>query len=107
MIVTAHAAFGYLADSYGLEQFSVAGLEPDAEPSAARIAEVQDEIRAHDVTTVYFEPLTSSEVVDAIAGDLGLDTAELDPVESVSDGEDYLTVMADNLATLRTGQGCT
>lgn len=107
-IVTAHAAFGYLAERYGLEQFSVAGLEPDAEPSAARIAEVQEEIEAEGVTTVYFEPLTSPDVVDAIAGDLGLGTAELDPIESVdqASGDDYLTAMRSNLATLQSGQGC-
>ena len=106
-IVTAHASFGYLAERYGLEQFSVAGLEPDAEPSAARIAEVHEEVVSHSVTTVYFEPLTSSDVVDSIASDLGLDTAELDPIESVSEDKDYLTVMTRNLATLKAGQGCT
>ncbi len=107
-MVTAHAAFGYLAERYGLEQFSVAGLEPDAEPSAARIAEVQAEIETEGVTTVYFEPLTSSDVVDAIADDLDLDTAELDPIESVDpdSGDDYLAVMKRNLATLQGGQGC-
>jgi zinc transport system substrate-binding protein len=105
-IVTAHAAFAYLADKYGLEQLSVAGLQPDAEPSAERIAEVQRAILALDVTTVYFEPLTSPDVVATIADDLGLDTAELDPIESVANGDDYLTVMARNLATLRDGQGC-
>ena len=107
-LVTAHAAFAYLAGRYGLEQFSVAGLEPDAEPSAARIAEVQAEVEAEAVTTVYFEPLTSPDVVDAIAGDLGLDTAELDPIESVGpgSGDDYLTVMERNLETLRVGLGC-
>ena len=108
-LVTAHAAFGYLAARYGLEQFSVAGLEPDAEPSAARIAEVQAEIEAEAVTTVYFEPLTSAAVVEAIAGDLGLDTAELDPIESVDpdSGDDYLAVMDRNLVALQVGQGCT
>ncbi len=107
-IVTAHAAFGYLAERYGLEQLSVAGLEPDAEPSAERIGEVQGEIRANGVTTIYFEPLTSADVVDAIAGDLQVDTAELDPVESVEpdSGDDYVTVMRRNLATLREGQRC-
>lgn len=107
-VVTAHAAFGYLAERYGLEQFSVAGLEPDAEPSAARIAEVQAEIETEGVTTVYFEPLTSSDVVDAIANDLDLDTAELDPIESVDpdSGDDYLAVMKRNLATLQGAQGC-
>ena len=107
-IVTAHAAFGYLAERYGLEPLSVAGLEPDAEPSAERIGEVQGEIRANGVTTIYFEPLTSADVVDAIAGDLQVDTAELDPVESVEpdSGDDYVTVMRRNLATLREGQRC-
>lgn len=107
-MVTAHDAFGYFTERYGLEQISLAGLEPDAEPSAARIAEVQAEIAATGVTTVYFEPLGSSDAVDAIAGDLGLDAAELDPIESVdqASGEDYLEVMRRNLATLRQGQGC-
>lgn len=107
-IITAHAAFGYLAQRYDLEQFSVAGLEPDAEPSAARIAEVHTRVAADAVTTLYFEPLANPDVVDAIADDLDLDTAELDPIESIDAdaGADYFTAMASNLASLRLGQGC-
>ena len=39
-IITSHAAFGYLARRYGLNQIAVEGLAPDAEPTPARIAEV-------------------------------------------------------------------
>jgi zinc transport system substrate-binding protein len=108
VIVTAHAAFGYLASHYGLEQYSVAGLEPDAEPSAARIAEVQHVIEEEGVTTVYFEPLAGTDVIDSIASDLGIETAELDPIESIAESgdEDYFSVMRDNLDALRSGLGC-
>ena len=34
-IVTSHAAFGYLAARYGLEQVPLVGLQPEAEPGAA------------------------------------------------------------------------
>lgn len=107
-IVTAHAAFGYLAARYGLEQLSVTGLEPAAEPSAARIADVLATIEAGGGTTVYFEPLTGADVVASIADDLGLATAVLDPVESADpDSEDdYLSIMRANLATLEQGQSC-
>ena len=33
--ITSHAAFGYLADRYGLTQTSISGIDPEQEPSAA------------------------------------------------------------------------
>lgn len=107
--VTAHAAFGYLAERYGLEQVSIAGLSPDAEPSPARVAEVQQIARRTGVTTIFYETLTSPAVAKSIAGDLGLRTDVLDPVEGISQqsrGQDYIAVMNSNLAALRTANGC-
>src|SRR5690606_25924175 len=40
VIVTAHSAFGYLVHRHGLEQVGISGLDPDAEPSPARLREV-------------------------------------------------------------------
>jgi zinc transport system substrate-binding protein len=48
-------------------------------------------------------------MAEAIAGDLGLATDVLDPVEGItaaSRGSDYLTVMAANLVALRKANGC-
>ncbi|HET7725626.1 MAG TPA: metal ABC transporter substrate-binding protein, partial [Propionibacteriaceae bacterium] len=39
--VTSHAAFGYLAERYGLEQVGITGLAPDMEPTPAHLAAVQ------------------------------------------------------------------
>ena len=107
--ITSHAAFGYLARRYGLDQIAISGLSPDAEPSPARIAEVQREAREHQITTIFFETLLSPAVAETLAGDLGLRTDVLDPVEGVTDasrGSDYLSVMRANLTALRTANGC-
>ena len=107
--VTAHDAFGYLAERYGLTQVSIAGLAPDAEPSPARVAEVQRIAKQTRVTTIFYETLTSPAVATAIAGDLGLRTDVLDPLEGLtgeSRGTDYIAVMTANLTALRTANGC-
>jgi zinc transport system substrate-binding protein len=107
--VTTHAAFGYLARRYGLSQIAISGLSPDAEPSPARVAAVQREAQDHGVTTIFSETLVSPAMADAIAGDLGLRTDVLDPVEGITDasrGPDYLAVMRANLVALRQAGGC-
>lgn len=107
--VTSHAAFGYLAERYGLEQVAIRGVEPDVEPSAARIAEVQQIAKEQGITTIFFETLVSPVVSESIAGDLGLKTDVLDPLEGItaeSRGTDYLEVMRSNLASLRTANQC-
>lgn len=107
--ITSHAAFGYLAHRYDLTQVGIRGLEPDVEPSAARIAEVQQIARTEGVTTIFFETLVSPVVSQSIAGDLGLAVDVLDPLEGISAdsrGNDYLEVMRANLAALRAANQC-
>ena len=107
--ITSHAAFGYLAKAYGLEQIGITGLAPDAEPSPARIAAVQTLATDLGVTTIFFETLISPDTARAIASDLGLRTDVLDPLEGItaeSRGGDYLAVMRANLTALMTANGC-
>lgn len=109
VFITSHEAFGYLARRYGLEQVGIRGVEPDTEPTAARIAEVQKIAKANKVTTIFFETLVSPAVAQSIAGDLGLTTDVLDPLEGLTDqsrGSDYLEVMRSNLSALRKANGC-
>lgn len=109
VFVTSHEAFGYLATRYRLEQVGIRGIEPDTEPSAARIAEVQKIAREQGVTTIFFETLVSPAVAQSVAGDLGLVTDVLDPLEGLtaeSRGADYLEVMRANLAALQKANGC-
>lgn len=102
--VTNHAAFGYLAHRYDLDEESVAGLDPESEPSGERLRELSDLARDNDVTTVFLEPSANDDTARTVADDLGLETAVLDPVESITEespGEDYVEVMRANLDALR------
>lgn len=107
-LITSHAAFGYLADRYDLEQIGLAGLSPEDEPAAQRLAEVAEQAREHKATTIFFETLVSPKVAQTIAREVGADTAVLDPLEGLQPGstEDYLSVMRKNLTTLRAALGC-
>ncbi|NNG21167.1 zinc ABC transporter substrate-binding protein [Naumannella sp. ID2617S] len=107
--VTSHAAFGYLAARYGLTQIGLRGLSPDQEPSPARIAQVQQQARELGVTTIFYETLVSPEVARAVAGDLGLRTDVLDPLEGLTDssrGSNYIEVMKSNLNSLKAANEC-
>jgi zinc transport system substrate-binding protein len=108
-LVTSHTAFGYLADRYGLEQVGIVGLSPDAEPTPGDLARVASFVQGRGVTTIFYETLVSPDVAETVARETGATTAVLDPLEGLAAGDsraDYLTVMRDNLATLRTGLGC-
>lgn len=107
-VVVSHDAFTYL-EKYGLHFEAIAGLTPDAEPSPAHVAELEDLIRSEGVTTVFSETLASPEMAETLADDLGLRTDVLDPVEGLTDsttGEDYLSLMRSNLDALREASQC-
>jgi zinc transport system substrate-binding protein len=108
-IVVSHDAFGYLA-KYGIEVRGIAGLSPDAEPSAKHLQELSDLIRTDGITTVFSETLASPKMSDALAHDLGLSSEVLDPIEGVAKdapkGTDYLTIMRANLKTLEKANSC-
>ncbi|HEX5597105.1 MAG TPA: metal ABC transporter substrate-binding protein [Micromonosporaceae bacterium] len=107
-VVVSHAAFGYLTDRYRLEQISVAGLTPEDEPTPRRLAEVIEEARRHQATTIFFETLVNPKVAETIAEEVGVRTAVLDPIEGLKPGsnDDYFSVMRANLATLKPALGC-
>ena len=112
-IVTSHEAFGWLAKRYGLDQHAIAGIAPDQEPSANRIAELSDLAKRDRVTTIFTETLVSPKVAQTLAREAGgLKTKTLNPLEGLTEGEqkrgaDYVSVMQDNLRTLRAALGCT
>jgi zinc transport system substrate-binding protein len=107
-IVVSHDAFTYL-DRFGLKVEGIAGLSPDAEPTPADLARLQELIDTDGITTVFSERLVSPRLSETLADDMGITTAVLDPVEGLSDetaDEDYLSLMRENLAALEEANGC-
>ncbi|MFU1595313.1 metal ABC transporter solute-binding protein, Zn/Mn family, partial [Streptococcus dysgalactiae] len=104
--VTQHAAFGYMALDYGLNQIAINGVTPDAEPSAKRIAALSKYVKKYGVKYIYFEENASNKVAKTLAKEAGVKTAVLSPLEGLTEkemkaGADYFTVMRKNLETLR------
>ena len=83
--MTSHNAFGYLGERYGFSQLGITGLTPEAEPSPKALAATIDFVRAHDVTTIYYETLVSPAIADTVASETGAATAVLDPIEGLTD----------------------
>lgn len=110
-LFTTHAAFGYLADRYDLEQIAISGVSPESEPSPQALEDFSEEVREADATTIFFEPLAPADVAETVARDLGITTTRLDPLEGLTAerldaNHSYLSVMEDNLAALQAGLGC-
>ena len=104
--VTQHAAFGYLANQYGLTQEAIAGISPDQEPSPSRLSKLKHYVDDNQVKVIYFEENASSKVAETLSKETGVKLEVLNPLESltdkqIKDGEDYLSVMRENLAALK------
>ncbi|MEU0003406.1 metal ABC transporter substrate-binding protein [Streptomyces sp. NPDC006314] len=108
VFITTHAAFGYLAERYGLTEEAINGLDPESEPSAARVKDLEKMAEADGVTTVFYETLVSDKTARTVAGDAGLKTDVLDPIEGITDksrGKDYFSVQQANLRALQQALG--
>ena len=108
VFITTHAAFGYLAERYGLTEEAINGLDPESEPSAARVKDLEKMAKADGVTTVFYETLVSDKTAKTIASDANLKTDVLDPIEGItskSKGDDYFQVMESNLKALQSALG--
>lgn len=104
--ITSHAAFGYLAKRYNLEQIAIVGLAPHAEPMPERMKSLVDEAQQHHIKYIFFETLASPKVAEIIAQAVGAGTLVLNPLEGltpedISQGKDYIALMKENLANLQ------
>jgi len=109
--VTSHAAFGYLAQAHGLSEIPIAGLSPDAQPSAQQLAQIAQFARQNHITHIFFESLVSPKLAQTIASEVGAQTLVLDPIEGLSDqdialGKDYFSQMRQNLKNLQIALQC-
>lgn len=103
--IVSHAAFGYLAKRYNLEQVPIRGISPAAEPGPARMKEIINVARTTGVTHIFFETLVSPRVSEVIAREVGAKTLVLNPLGGITPeekqaGVDYISIMEANLQNL-------
>ena len=104
-LVVSHASFGYLCRDYGLEQIYVSGLSPDQEPTAKGLERIIEEVRLHQITTIFYEEYVSPSIAKKIAEETGCKTEALSSLETMEESEDekqtYFSLMEKNLIRIK------
>src|ERR671918_1061669 len=107
VMVVSREAFGYLAEAYGLQQIGLTGLSPEAEPTIERLGEAGAALESGEASAVFYEAGGEARrIAESVASDFGVPALPLGTLESEPPSGDYLSVMEDNLESLREGLGC-
>lgn len=100
VIVTGHAAFGYLCRDFGLEQNSVEDVFATGEPSPQQLARLVEFAKEKKVKTIFVEEMASPAVSQTLANEIGAKVATIYTMESAEDSKNYLERMSDNLEAI-------
>jgi zinc/manganese transport system substrate-binding protein len=99
-VVTAHDAFGYLADAYGMNFLAPVGIDSEAEPSAQELAQLKQDGAA----ALFVENIASSALVQQISDETGLEIGGRLFSDALSERDgpatSYLAMFEHNLGTL-------
>lgn len=103
-VVTAHDAFGYLADAYGLNFLAPVGIDTEAEPSAQELAALIAQLREEKVAALFVENITSPALVQQISDETGIEIGGRLFSDALSErggpATSYLAMFQHNLGTL-------
>ena len=111
LVTGGHAAFGHLISRYGLEQISVYGLSPDAEPTPRHLAGIVNMVNNSDIRTIFSEELLNPRMAQVLSQETGAGILVLNPGANLTadqwrDGLTFHEIMGRNLKTLREGLEC-
>ena len=103
-VVTAHDAFGYLADAYGMNFLAPVGIDSEAEPSAQELAQLIAQLKEDGAAALFVENITSPALVQQISDEAGLEIGGRLFSDALSErggpATSYLAMFEHNLGTL-------
>ena len=103
-VVTAHDAFGYLADAYGMNFLAPVGIDSEAEPSAQELAQLIAQLKEDGAAALFVENITSPALVQQISDEAGLEIGGRLFSDALSErggpATSYLAMFEHNLSTL-------
>jgi zinc/manganese transport system substrate-binding protein len=109
-VVTAHSAFGYFGDAYGIEFIAPEGLSTEAERSARAVTKLIDQIRREKIPAVFMENVADPRLLQRIAEETGtriggrLYSDALSPPDGPA--ATYIDMMGSNLRELTSALTC-
>ncbi|CAE6491943.1 MAG: zinc ABC transporter substrate-binding protein [Candidatus Nitrosotenuis sp.] len=110
-VVPFHNAFSYLAKRYGFNVFSLSGIAPESEASAAELKRLVDFVKENNIKVVFAEDLVDPRLAEVLAKEAGAQVMILSPLEGLSKeeiaaGKTYLTKMEENISNLKIALEC-
>lgn len=100
-----HAAFGYWAQTYDLNQVAVAGLNSQDEPSQQELVKIVEQAEELNIEYIAFEQNVSSRLTEVIQKEIGAEAVQLHNLsvltqEEINADETYFSLMQQNLELL-------
>ena len=104
-IITSHDAFGYFEHEYGLTFHAPEGISTEADPSAADVAKLIQQIKQDKASAIFVENITNPRLIEQIAGETGLKVGGELYSDALSDeggpAATYVDLMRHNIATIK------
>ena len=104
-IITSHDAFGYFEHEYGLTFRAPEGISTEAEPSAADVAKLIDQVRQEKAAAVFVENITNTRLIEQIASETGLKVGGTLYSDALSPADGpastYIDLMKHNITTIK------
>ena len=106
IVVTAHDAFGYLANAYGLTFLAPQGIDTEAEPSAKELAELIAFLNEQGAGALFVENIANADLIEQISKETGIKIGGRIYSDALSvkgsPATSYLAMFAHNLDLLTT-----
>ena len=106
IVVTAHDAFGYLADAYGLTFLAPQGIDTEAEPSAKELADLISFLNEQGAGALFVENIANADLIEQISRETGIKIGGRIYSDALSvkgsPATSYLAMFAHNLGLLTT-----
>ena len=106
IVVTAHDAFGYLANAYGLTFLAPQGIDTEAEPSAKELAELIAFLNEQGAGALFVENIANADLIEQISRETGIKIGGRIYSDALSvkgsPATSYLAMFAHNLDLLTT-----
>ena len=100
--ITFHDAFSFFAEEYGLTQHTiVSSIDPHGDVTPKTLEKVISTAKKLNIKVIFAEESTSTKTSQVIADEIGGKVLVLSPLEIVSDEENYVSKMTQNLENLK------
>lgn len=100
IIITAHDAFGYYGQRYGVKFLAPVGTSTADEPSPKAMASLIDVIRAHKIKMIFVENITNKKLIQQLSEETGIQIGEEIFSDALSEkdqpGSTYLAMIRHN-----------